>query len=127
MAEPASIGIATLAIAAASVPALNVFGVHLGLRPDVLFAGFSGSLVAIALLNSVPVSGDTWSELLRTTLRRAFVALASSATAGYLVPVLSEHAAASTTLASAFLVGAAAQKILVVSLAKFSGKRGSAE
>ena len=115
---------ATLTMAGVTVPVLSIFGVHLGLRPDVLFAGFCGALVAIALLNSVPATGDTWRELIRTTARRAFVAISSSATAGYLVPVMLEHAAAATLLAGAFVVGAGAQKVLVFAIEKVTSKRG---
>lgn len=109
-------------MAGVAVPVLSFFGVQIGLRPDVLFAGFCGALVAIALLNSVPSTGDTWRELVRTTVRRTFVALSSSATAGYLVPVMLEHATTTTLLASAFVVGAGAQKVLVFSLDKFTSK-----
>lgn len=71
MAEPATTTTAvTLAATTTAVPALTVAGIPLVLRPEILIAGFSGALVAIILLNSVPSSGDTWSELLRTTLRR---------------------------------------------------------
>lgn len=77
-----------LQAAAHAVPTIELFGVPLGLRADVLIAGFLGSLVAMALLNSVPGSSDTWRELLRTSLRRIMVALASAATAGYTTPLL---------------------------------------
>ena len=109
-------------MAGVAVPTLAVFGVQLGLRADVLLAGFLGALVAIVLLNTVPSTGDTWRELVRTTARRAFVALASSATAGYLVPSMLGHAAAATLLACSFVVGAGAQKILTMAIEKFGTK-----
>ena len=40
-------GLATIAGGAASATALTVLGVPLGLRADLLIAGFAGSLVAI--------------------------------------------------------------------------------
>lgn len=77
-----------LQAAAHAAPTLELFGVPLGLRADVLMAGFFGGLVAIVLLNSVPAAGDTLRELLRTSLRRMAIALASAATAGYITPLL---------------------------------------
>jgi len=117
MAEPTTTTAAVVTLAAGSlaVPALTLFGVPLGLRPDLLFIGFAGSLAAISLLNSVPSLGDTWSALLRTTLRRMAVSLASALTAGYLTPMvlllaqLPDYAVAG----SAFLVGAGAQRVLL--------------
>ena len=58
MAEPTSVATATLLMAGAAVPTITAFGVPLGLRPDVLLAGFLGAMAAIALLNTVPSSGD---------------------------------------------------------------------
>lgn len=122
MAEPTSAAVSTLTMAGVAVPTLAVFGMQLGLRADVLLAGFLGALVAIVLLNTVPSTGDTWRELVRTTARRGFVAIASSATAGYLVPAMLDHAAAATLLASSFVVGAGAQKILAMAIDKFGSK-----
>lgn len=76
-----------LAAAPAVVPQIVIFGFALGLRADVLLAGFLGSLVAIGFLNAVPSSGDTWRELVRTTARRMLHALCSSVTSGYLTPL----------------------------------------
>ena len=54
MAEPMTTATtaATVTMAAATVtmPVLTIFGVPLGLRPDLLIAGFSGALVAIVLI-----------------------------------------------------------------------------
>ena len=124
MAEPTSTAVATLMMASAAAPALGAFGVEMGLRSDVLFAGFCGALVSIALLNTVPATGDTWRELVRTTLRRAFVAVAGSATAGYLVPAMLGQTKLATLLACSFVVGAGAQKILIIAIEKF-GSKGS--
>lgn len=116
MAEPTSTAVAaaTLAAAGASIPTLAILGVPLGLRVDVLIAGFAGSLVAIILLNTVPAVGDTWQHLLRTTLRRMFVAIASSLTAGYLTPLAMLIAALPDPLiiGCAFGVGGGAQQVL---------------
>ena len=122
MPEPTSTAVTTLILAGAAVPALTAFGVPLGLRADVLLAGFLGALAAIALLNTVPSTGDTLLELVRTTGRRIFVSVASSVTAGYLVPAMIDHAALSTLLACAFVVGAGAQKVLVLMIEKFADK-----
>ena len=117
MAEPATTTTAAVTLAAGSiaVPALTVAGIPLGLRPEILIAGFSGALVAIILLNSVPSSGDTWSELLRTTLRRMAFAVASSLTAGYLAPMvmLIGQLPDAAQLGSAFAVGGGAQRVLL--------------
>jgi len=115
MPEPtATAASATLAAATAAVPALTAFGVNLGLRPDVLVAGFAGALCAIVLLNSVPQTGDTWRHLVRTTGRRMAVALTSSLVAGYLTPVLllAISMPDSLALGIAFATGAGAQKVL---------------
>lgn len=118
MAEPTTTtaaAVATLSTAGAAVPPLVILGVHLGLRPDVLIAGFSGALVAIVLLSSVPSEGDTWRHLVRTTVKRLFVSLASSLTAGYLTPIFMLPIAApheAVMLGTAFGIGAGAQKAL---------------
>lgn len=106
--------VATIATATAAVPALTAFGVNLGLRPDVLVAGFAGALVAIVLLHSVPSEGDTWQHLVRATFRRVAVALASSLTAGYLTPLalLMASLPDALLLGVAFAVGSGAQGIL---------------
>lgn len=111
---------ATLGAATAAVPSLVAFGVNLGLRPDVLVAGFAGALAAIVLLNSVPAEGDTWRHLLRTTWRRMGVALASSLVAGYLTPMLLLAVAMPDALALgvAFASGAGAQRVLRAAIAR---------
>lgn len=123
MPEPTTTAAVTLVSATAAVPVLTAFGVPLGLRADLLIAGFAGSLVAIILLNTVPSSGDTWQNLIRTTLRRMFVALASSLTAGYITPLALLVAALpdSLVLGAAFAVGAGAQKVLMFLIRRLSG------
>lgn len=128
---------ATIAAAMTTVPPLVLLGVNLGLRADVLIAGFAGALVAIVLLNSVPSEGDNWQHLMRTTVKRMFVSLASSLTAGYFAPLFvfivsriifpaSEPNPAlleALLLPTAFGLGAGAQKALRWTLDKFkSGK-----
>ena len=124
MAEPATTAAATLAAATASVPILTAFGIPLGLRADLLVAGFAGSLVAIILLNSVPNTGDTWRELVRATVRRMFVAIASSLTAGYLTPLALLMAALPEPLVigGAFAVGGGAQQVLMFAIRRMSGQ-----
>ena len=130
MAEPAlTAAAATIAGAAVSTSALTAFGVPLGLRADVLLAGFLGSLVAIILLNSVPGGSDTWQEMLRLSLRRMAVAWASSITAGYLTPLVLLFAAVpeSVLLPMACLVGASAQHVLRSLIGRYLHKPGQAE
>jgi hypothetical protein len=125
MAEPTATATATLIMAGAAIPALTAFGVPLGLRVDVLLAGFWGAIAAIALLNSVPSTGDTWRELLRTTLRRCFVAVASAVTAGYLAPfALPDHLTVATLLGTSFVIGAGAQQALALAMTRFAKKGG---
>jgi len=113
MPDPISTGTATFIAAGAAVPVLTIYGVSLGLRADVLLAGFMGAVAAIALLNTVPSTGDTWLELLRTTLRRVSVAVASAFVAGYLAPAFLPTAISPPSLlAFAFVIGAGAQKAL---------------
>lgn len=113
---------ATIAAATAAVPMLTAFGVPLGLRPDVLVAGFAGALVAIVLLGSVPAEGDTWQHLVRTTFRRIAVALASSLTAGYLTPLalLMANLPDALLLGVAFAVGGGAQRVLLSMIKRIS-------
>eukprot|EP01034_Spumella_vulgaris_P032266 gene32266-39840_t len=101
-------------------------GVALGLRIDILIAGFAGSIVAMVLLNLVPGTGDTWRELLRTTVRRMAVAIASSLTAGYLTPLAMLVATLpdALLLGGAFAVGGGAQQVLMFAIKRMSGRRG---
>lgn len=119
----------TLATSAAAVPILTLFGVPLGLRADVLLAGFAGAIAAMALLDSVPSTGDTIRELLRTTLRRVGVACGSAVTSGYLVPILG--VAISTPvevhLSVAFVCGAGAQRFLKMMIDRTAKKVEAAE
>lgn len=115
----------TLAGTAAAVPALTLFGVSLGLRADVLMAGFAGSLAAMALLNTVPGLGDRWQDMLRTTGRRIGVAVTSALTAGYLTPLAAlafDKMAEPVMLGVAFTVGAGAQKVLAKWVEKLATK-----
>ena len=100
----------------------------LGLRADLLIAGFAGSLVAIILLNTVPSAGDTWQQLLRLTLRRMAVACASSLTAGYLTPLvmLLANMPEALLLGSAFAVGGGAQRVLLFAIQRLGGRPGEA-
>lgn len=122
MPEPTST--ATYAATTLALPALTAFGVLLGLRPELLIAGFSGSLTAIILLNSVPGTGDTWPELIRTTLRRMAVTLASSLTAGYLTPLAMLLASVPHELlvGSAFAIGGGAQQVLTAAIRRIAGQ-----
>lgn len=125
MPEPTSTaaGVVTIAVGAAGTSALTLLGVNLGLRLDLLFAGFNGGLVAIILLNSVPGGSDTWQDLLRTSWRRLAVAVASSFTAGYLAPLVLLIASLpdSLLLGAAFGVGAGAQQVLTGAIKRLSG------
>lgn len=114
MPEPTSTATATIAAGAVAVPALALLGMPLGLRADVLVAGFSGALAAIALLNSVPAGGDGWHAMTRTAFRRMSVALTSSLTAGYITPLALTLAAMphELLLGGAFVVGGGAQQVL---------------
>lgn len=131
MAEPTSTAIATLVASGATVPLLTFFGVPLGLRPDQLLAGFLGAITAIAFLNSVPSTGDTLRELLRTTWRRISVVTCSALTSGYLTPVImlgqpADLGSISTPnmLGISFVIGAGAQYFLRLSIVKVSKKLG---
>jgi hypothetical protein len=123
MPEPTSTAAAgaTYTAAGLTLPALTAFGIPLGLRADVLIAGFFGSLVAIILLNSVPAEGDTWKHLVRTTAKRIGVAVASSVTAGYLTPImlLLANLPDPMFLGAAFGVGGGAQHCLRILIARF--------
>jgi len=127
MPEPTLTAAATLAGATLAVPALTAFGIPLGLRPDLLIAGFSGSIVAITLLNTVPANGDTWRELVRTSLRRVAVAIASSLTAGYVTPMVAALLTSDPALlGSGFVVGAGAQQALAKLIERFGVPKDAA-
>jgi len=123
MPEPTSTAAVTFAAATAAVPMLTAFGVPLGLRADLLVAGFAGSIVAITLLNTVPAYGDTWRAMVATALRRILVAMASSLTAGYLTPLAMLMASLSDPLVygSAFAVGGGAQHVLQFAIRRLKG------
>lgn len=126
MAEPTTLTAATVATSmlvtatvAAVAPELQFGGVQLGLRPDVLLAGFAGAVAGVALLNTVPSSGDTPRELLVTSARRVLVISLSTVMAGYLAPLVDLLPAIAQTpsgkaalLAAAAVLGAGMQKIL---------------
>lgn len=114
MPEPITPAAATLLAAGAAVPVLTVFGVTLGLRADVLLAGFSGAVAAMTLLNTVPSTGDTARELLRTSFKRIGVAIGSAVTAGYTAPLVSliNGVPLPMILSVAFVVGAGAMQLL---------------
>jgi len=131
MAEPTSTAMATLVASGATVPLLTFFGVPLGLRPDQLLAGFLGAIVAIGFLNSVPSTGDTLRELLRTTWRRISVVSCSSLTSGYLTPVImfgqpADLSSMSTPnmLGISFVIGAGAQYFLRLAIGWCARKFG---
>lgn len=124
MPEPtsAATAVANLSAAPPAVAFITAFGVNLGLRPDVLIAGFAGALVAIVLLSTVPTTGDTWQHLLGTTVKRMFVSIASALTAAYLtplflLPIADPHE--SIVLAVAFAIGAGAQRYLRKAIDRF--------
>lgn len=123
MPEPTSTTVMTVAATGITIPVITLAGISLGLRADLLVAGFFGSIVAIVLLNSVPDSGDTIAHLIRTTFRRMFVALASSVTAGYLAPLVALLAQIpeALLLGVAFAIGGGAQRVLVFSISRLTG------
>ena len=130
MPEPTtSAAAATLATSAVVVPVLSMLGVSLGLRADVLLAGFCGAVAAIALLNTVPAEGDTWRELLRTSLKRVGVALGSAVTAGYTAPLLAliNGVPDALILSVSFISGAGAPHLLpwlITRVGRGGGVRG---
>lgn len=128
MPDPTSGAVATLIAASAAVPPLTAFGVSLGLRPDILIAGFAGCLVAIILFDSVPGEDDTWRKLVRTSARRMFAAFASALTAGYGTPLLMYLLNVPTpfTLGMAFAIGAAGKLPLAFILGRYWPKAGGA-
>lgn len=107
-----------LQAAPAIAPQIAIAGYAIGLRADVLVAGFAGSIVALTFFNSVPSTGDTLRQLIQTTLWRMWWSLASSLTAGYIAPLLlllegpRLQIPEQLLLPIAFLVGAGAQRIV---------------
>lgn len=119
MAEPSTTAVVTMASTAATIPVLTAFGVPLGLRPDMLIAGFFGAVAWITLLKTMPTADDTWRELLRTSLRRMSVACASALTSGYLTPMVAGVISAEPVLMGlSFVVGAGAQGFLTAMVNK---------
>lgn len=128
MSEPVITSVATLAATSVAVPVLTLAGVSLGLRADVLLAGFAGSVAAMALLNSVPASGDSVRELVRTTFKRLGVAVGSSVTAAYVAPLVAlvNNVPDALVLSIAFVCGAGAMQMLPWLIERF-GKKGTTE
>jgi hypothetical protein len=126
MPEPTSTATATLVITGAALPVLTIAGVSLGLRSDVLLAGFCGAVAAMTLLGSAPGSGDTWRELLKTTLRRVGIAIGSAVTAGYTAPLLLLLNGVPETLllSVSFLAGAGAMQMLPWLIERFGKGQG---
>lgn len=126
MPEPTSstmlAGAAALAPPALAVPILTILGIPLGLRADVLMAGFCGAIAAISLLNTVPSTGDTWRELLRTSVKRVGVSVGSAVLAGYVAPILAlvNGIPDPMILGMAFIAGAGAPQILPWLIQRFS-------
>lgn len=114
---------AQLVAAACSVCGVTLLGVPLGLRVDLLIAGFSGSVVAMALFNSVPGNWDTWQLLVRTSLQRMAVAIASSLVAGYVTPVimLLANMPPAVVVGIGFVVGAGAREVLNFLIKRVTG------
>lgn len=126
MPEPTTSATLTLVGQALVVAPITIAGVSLGLRADVLLAGFAGAVAAMALLNTVPGGGDTWPELVRTSLRRVGVSVGSAVTAGYLAPLLGliNGVPEPLLLSLAFIVGAGAQQMLPWVIERFGQGRG---
>lgn len=139
MAEPIVTPAAvTLTAAAAAVPAITAFGVNLGLRADVLVAGFAGAMVAVVLLNSVPSKSEDWlaaianpflkalAALIKDSAVRTMFAVASALVAGYVTPLTLyvSNIPDALLLGMAFVLGAGAQKILRSLVDRFSKTEG---
>jgi len=118
-----------LAAQAAAVPVLTVAGISLGLRADVLMAGFGGAVAAITLLNSVPADGDTVRALLRTSAKRVGVAIGSAVVAGYIAPLLAliNGVPDLLMLSVAFVAGAGAPQMLPWLIDRFARGRGTTD
>lgn len=112
-----------LVAAACSVCGVTLLGVPLGLRVDLLIAGFGGSVAAMALFNAVPVSWDTWQQLVRTSLQRMAVAVASSLVAGYVTPVIMLIAdmPPAIVVGIGFVVGGGARQVLISMIKRITG------
>lgn len=111
-----------MAAGSAMVPILTIAGVATGLRADMLLAGFAGSLVGIVLLNTVPGTGDTWRQMLDTTMRRMATAGASALVAGYLTPLamLVANVPDALALGAAFAAGGGAQRLLLAAVQRIT-------
>ncbi|HYE41395.1 MAG TPA: hypothetical protein VEB23_15765 [Ramlibacter sp.] len=118
-----SAAVPVLVAASAAAPVIEVFGIAIGLRADVLLAGFAGAIAAITLLNSVPATGDTWRELVRTSFRRIGVAIGSAGTAGYIAPLLGfvNGVPDWLVLSVAFVAGAGAPQFLPWLITRLKG------
>jgi hypothetical protein len=130
MAEPTTSAAAATAVAvAAAVPPLMVWGISTGLRPDMLIAGFLGSIASMVMLNSVPSTGDTLAHMVRTSFKRMATAAASSATSGYVAPLalLPMGLSDGQILGAAFLVGVFAQRFLLFAGSKITPPGGNTQ
>jgi hypothetical protein len=126
MPEPTSTAATTLAASTVAVPVLAAFGISLGLRADMLLAGFGGGIAAIAFLNAVPSTGDTWRELVRTTARRVGFCFASALFAAYTAPLflIFNGIREEAVLGIAFVAGSGASLLLPWLIDRMKGGKG---
>lgn len=114
--------VATLAASAVAVPALTLLGYPLGIRPEVLFAGFGGGCFGVTLLNTVPhephLDWPLWASALWTAARRIVAIIVSSIAAGYIAPSLAAGAPFDVQLMTALVIGAGAQGAVTMVLIK---------
>lgn len=113
----------TLAAGAAAVPMVTILGIPLGLRADLLIAGFGGSLAAISILNSTPAKDDTWLEAIKVAPKRIGVAIASSLTAGYLTPLILSFSSINDVwlMGGAFAIGCSPHLALLFGIKRVTG------
>lgn len=105
-----------------AVQILTIFGISLGLRPDVLVAGMLGAVASIFLLNSVPMVGEgVWARI-SNALQRFFVVISSAGTSGYLAPLITSLIPMNQSwlMGTAFIVGAGARIMLQRFIQRYS-------
>lgn len=112
--------ISTTLISSVAIVGVTILGIPLGIRVDLLCAGFFGSLSAQVLLPPTRVELVGVINNLVHFCRKVFAALASCVTAAYLAPIIAImiHMPETVLVAIAFLIGASANSVLTLLITK---------
>jgi hypothetical protein len=111
---------ASSAPAATGVVMITIFGEPTGLSIALLIAGLAGSLASLGLL-SRGEGFQGWRTFAWRSANRIGIAAAASVTGAYLAPMVVMMLGLTAAPAVAFIIGASAQQILKLVIARVGG------